>query len=745
MTRRTVAMLAAVLAALAGTSTARAQTLPVQAGEHVGFTRVVLRIGEGRQWQLDDMDGGMRLLLSPGVDGFDLSESFDLIQRTRIADLRAEGGDLSILLACDCAVSSFRYLDRFLVIDIADRAAAPVPPAERPAAPDTPARAEDEARARQRADAAAALPDLSRVLTGGPSVLSPGVIAPAPAAPQATSSRPSADVIELEEATRIMAEQLARAAAAGLLTPASDTPVGFADPLTDRAAEPDPADAPSVTSRAPNLPAPTPPSETARSNLAPAPADSAETLRRTAPDLPLRAQTALDRAVGAGPDPLAPTPPLACTGAAMGLASWSAGDDFASGLGPLRRTLFDDRDRLVDAAARDLARHYLSHGFGAEARFLLMRMAAPPRDLLSLAALVDGRSDAPYSDIADSTACSDEEFLLRYIAGAAGSRPSRDEANRVQRGLATLPAPLQVRLGPDLARRLAADGHPAAARNIRDALERSGRLPDAAILSLDLDIGVEVEPALARQTLAAALRDNGATPAPVMAQSLTLDRTEGRIADPARVTAAEGLMRETPPGPEADALWREVVAARARMGQVDAAIAMLTTGRSTHPGIWQATMTDILADRVEQDDGAALLLLAHLFGADWTDGGSRAGRVRVATARHLRAANLDAAAEIIAANGPGLILPDPGPPPRQDSGQATLWTAGDWVEIARTVDGPHGALATRMARRAALPEQPAADEAGIDLDRLAAQVEDSAVLRDTIGAVLTTRVGDRTP
>jgi len=759
---------AMALAILVGAEAAVAQTLAVQTGEHDGFTRIVIRIGEDRQWQLDRSDGAARLSVTPAIDGFDLSGSFDLIQRTRISDLRSEDGALSIRLACPCPVSSFRYLERFLVIDVSDApdGAAPPPSADPLAAGSTNGDGIDARRARERAAAAAALPDLASLLTGGATVLSrrdsedPARTDPQP--PQDPPPPVAAVGTDLEEAARIMAEQLARAAAAGLLSAAADAPVAFADPLAAASAprgdgQPDPGptgvpesdglpvDPPAVSSLAPTLRAP---------EVAPAPVQQGPGLAtsaatgtafRTAPELPLRALTALDLAVGTRPDPATPTPPLSCTGEALGMDEWSASDDFASGLGALRLDLFDDRDHVVEAATLDLIRHYLSHGFGAEARFWLDRIGAPPPELLSLAALVEGRPEATYRNVLDAAACSDEEFLLRYLGGATRTPLTEGQTNRAQRGFSILPRPLQDLFGPNLARLLAADGHAAPARNIRDALHRSGRVPQASLLALDLDIGIEMETDIARQALDVALRDDGAAPAATMIHALALDRAEGRRTEAARVTAAEALLRETPPGADADSLWREIVAAQARLGRIDGTISMLEAGRDTRPGVWQAAVTDTLADRLQHDDGAALLLMAHLFGPDWTAAGSQAGRIRMATARRLQASGLEAAAQRILDNGPGLILPQTAAAATPSGRQDTLWARADWTDVARGLSGPHGDLASRMARREATPDQTPSRDEGIDLDTLAAQVADSAALRSTVSAVLATPLAAQAP
>ncbi|HID67950.1 MAG TPA: hypothetical protein EYP31_06770, partial [Roseibacterium sp.] len=219
--------------AIAAAPPVHAQTIQVQSGDHVGFTRLVLSIGADREWALDqEADGQWILALSPTVDGFDTSTSFDLIQRARLADLTG-GETLALDLACACDVSSFRHDGRYLVIDITD---------PDPNAPAPEQIAQDHAlsqREEERAAAAAALPNLANLL------LSPGILPSVPAVEsviEATHSPESqgADTPNprLAEAAEIMAEQLARAAAAGLLDAALNQPMTFGDPVDEPVALP---------------------------------------------------------------------------------------------------------------------------------------------------------------------------------------------------------------------------------------------------------------------------------------------------------------------------------------------------------------------------------------------------------------------------------------------------------------------------------------------------------------------------
>ena len=131
---------------------ALAQTVRVQSGEHAEFTRLVLDIGAGRSWQLDPLGDTVRLRLDPPVDGFDISRVFDLIPRTRLAGLAVRDG-LELTLACPCDIDASRYERRYLVLDI------------RPAT--------DAALRDARRDAAARLPDMSRLLLGQTPALAP--------------------------------------------------------------------------------------------------------------------------------------------------------------------------------------------------------------------------------------------------------------------------------------------------------------------------------------------------------------------------------------------------------------------------------------------------------------------------------------------------------------------------------------------------------------------------------------------
>ncbi|MFW5654227.1 MAG: hypothetical protein ACOCYW_01085 [Roseicyclus sp.] len=737
-----------------------AQTLAVDAGDHEGFTRLVIRIGADRTWTLQQADRAWRLSLSPGLDGFDLSGSFDLIQRSRIADLSQEEDALVIALACDCDVSAFRFRDEFMVIDVTDpgetgetgetaTAAMPEPapsagngpdPATGAAAPtpdpDTGRPAETAAaRAPTPGEiAAAALPDLARLLTPGPTSISDGPGTAAIRTPPQDSPPPEptpGTSPDLEEAAQIMAEQLARAAAAGLLEPAAGTPLDVADPVPSRVATGPSSDGsgtppPDPLTTAPAQPVTAPGMDAAPERLPPA-------------DPPILARNAFDIASAPRPDDAPVQRRLDCIGRAHPLTEAATGEDGdARPLGALRQAVFDDRDRLVEDAVLDLATWYLRHGFGAEAVFWLTRLQSPPADLVALGQMVDGLEIPPFPLVSDTSACSDQELVFRYIGSAIEAPLAETEAHRIQQGFASLPDQLQRQFGPMLARRLSAEGHAGTARNLRDMLRQSRLVPDAEMLTLDLDLGLTPPAPQVDAALSQALRDDGATPAATMSRSLAVDRQEGRRPDPDRLVAAEALLRETPPGRDVDLLWREIAIGHARLGQIDAALATLMAGSDRAPEVWQSALTGLVADRLSVEDGATLLILAHLVGSDWTEAGSETGRIRVAASRFLAEAGLAEAASRIMSGRPAPTLPA-----REEGIDAGARSAPDelanaWAEAAGSSPDAREDIASRMAARDAEPAGAPAMVPGqaIDLDALTARIADSQALRDAAAALL---------
>ncbi|MBF9042652.1 hypothetical protein HKCCE4037_04900 [Rhodobacterales bacterium HKCCE4037] len=707
---------------------ASAQTARVQSGDHAGFTRLVIPLGADREWELTQ-SGNRRweLAVDPAIDGFDISRAFDLIQRSRLAELEA-GDTLTLSLACDCRIDSFRYQDRFVVIDIAD----PDPDAELVAVdPDADPRSEDRERA------AEALPDLASLLTS-PNQLPtlpllavpqhPDPVEGAMPHPEGTPDGDEAGQAEdapnprLAEAAEIMAEQLARAAASGLLDPALDQPQTFADPVSARdtpgdvESEPDLGDAPDTQ------------------NPHPAPHHPRPEDISLPDEFPIRTQTALDPGIGFE----AALPPAedsaGCGAEPFDPGAWAEGVGFEQELGTLRLALYDDRDVLIEHGARDLALYYLYYGFGAEARYWLNQLQEPPDDLLAVSAIVDGTEVAGFEPITSPAECSDGELLWRYIGGSVAVDLNSVDLAAIQRAYVNLPIPLRDLLGPRLARALHADRHGPAARNVRDVLERGGRIPEAELDLLDFDLGLTPSGSEddTRGALSDLLTNDGADPAHTMARALAFDRETGLLPTFDRLTAAEALLREYGDGPATDMLWQEVLLGHAALGEVETAISMLGDPARDGP-VRETALTELIANRVRAADTAALLILAYSFGENWRPEGSDAGRTQVSAIAILREEGLYEAAQILRDVRRPLILPARAEEETEPDPLVVAWETSDWERLAELAEGPHAAIATRMSSR---PDADSPQEPFGDLATLSAAVSDSRDLRQAIGALL---------
>lgn len=682
-------VLGGALAVMAGV--ASAQPAELRSGEHDGFSRLVLDIGAGRDWVLEGGEDRWTVVFDPALDGIDASGVFERISRDRIAEVGTDTG-LSLGLSCACSVTAFRFDETLLVIDVAD-----LPPA-----PDGPDLSRDAPvpSADQGAGAATALQAL-------PDWRPPLPVVPPASARTPGDAAPAAPDISLDDAARIMGEQLARAAASGLLEAAGGRPLSDADPIR-----------------------PDPPPDAAR--------DPAGDMAAPAP--PLRATTALEadarpplRAAlpGAAPDP------FACGHSDDLRLGWSDAARIDDGLGALRAALFDDRDRPVPGAARALSRHYLQFGFADEAIHWLDTLPAPSPPLQALARVIAGEETGHFPPIDNLSGCHDGEIFWRYLDGAVSLADHPQAVEAIERATAALPPVLRAHIGPRLARRLAGDGAQAAAHTVRDLLDLSGVISSAALLHLDLDLGIQPpgDAARTRDRLAEAAASGGADPARAMAQLMRYDRLARRPPDPGRLTAAEALLRETG-GAAAVGLWHEVVLARVADGAIDDALIHLSGSidlpRSAPE--WQATFTAIIADRADASDTLALLVLARLHGETWTQTGSAAGRARIAAMAHLRAAGLSPAADMLRGGQRQLILPArPAADPSPGDRLRQAWLASDWDSLADSASDPHQAVALRMQRP---PPPPAAPIPA--LPEIAAAIADSRDLRATLDALLAT-------
>jgi hypothetical protein len=396
-----------------------AQPVPVQTGEHATFTRVVVRLPVGADWDFGrDADG--YVLRTPVTDGYDLRRFYDLIPDRRITAVSQDAarGDLRLAVSCACRADVFLATPRFLVIDVADGPADPASPFERWIDP--------QAAAAQPATAGPGVlpvvfPD-DPALAGAQAFPLPLVFAEPPLAQEA-----AAETDDLAALEQIVVESLGRGLTTGVLQPDI---AGGAD-----------------------LPAAPP---------------------HVMPALPLpgiSVSTGVDLAAvpGAAPPPATSDGTACVPDSFVDLAAWADDRPFAVQIAAKRSALVQEFDRFDSDIVLGLARVYAHFGFGREAiqTLTLDREGSMERTYLRLVSqILDDEPINYLPDIAGQISCPSQIALWAFLASPP-DRPGRDaDRAAILRTFKNVPPALQGHLGPRLATRFAAIGDEDAADQV---------------------------------------------------------------------------------------------------------------------------------------------------------------------------------------------------------------------------------------------------------------------------------------
>lgn len=113
-------------------SLALAGQIEVRAGEHGGFTRLVLHLPEAMRWSAQQVEAKVSVNVDNEDARFDLSRVFTRIGHERVASVRSVGNQLEIELGCDCSISSHTNGERMVVIDVAEAKVIPEKVAQDP-------------------------------------------------------------------------------------------------------------------------------------------------------------------------------------------------------------------------------------------------------------------------------------------------------------------------------------------------------------------------------------------------------------------------------------------------------------------------------------------------------------------------------------------------------------------------------------------------------------------------------------
>ncbi|MGB3312978.1 MAG: hypothetical protein WBB85_01085 [Albidovulum sp.] len=597
---------------IAGVSTTVADTLRVRAGEHDGFSRIVLDLATPVDWELGRDANGYVLRLARENVEFDLSRIYQMIPRDRIADLVQSGdGTLHFTLGCECHAKAFVTGGGSVVVDIADGPPAPASPFESPILTATPA--EESPPPSPHPDVADPKPEIAwRPPSTGFGRAAPdprlalfwrGVAPPTNARTQSKESQ--TDVAMDDSFPHVLPPE----------------PEVEPEPLPDHLT----AERPAPEGYAPDLPVlsvpivPDPRVISAQNDLL-------EQLGRAAAQgllevdrdrLRLRGhetgmKTAATSPASASADMGAPAPgilsetsvdrdskltvtraPLTATGGTCigrdGIDVGTWGDDRPASvqISERRMPLVGEFDKPSDDAVLSLARLYLFLGFGAEARAVLgsfdvQNEAVTPLNEIGL--ILDGYEVNNGGTLPGMTGCDTPVAMWAVLARHDLPPGTEIDEGAVLRAFSALPPHLRQHLGPSLSAKLLSAGASSSARAIRDAVARIPGDGGAALSMMDGRLSLargDAEGAEMALAPLAAGNDPLATEALILTIESQLDRHQA--VDTAMADAAAALAYERQDGADGPVLTRLHILARGASGDFPAAFDALHRWPGTPP------------------------------------------------------------------------------------------------------------------------------------------------------------------
>ncbi|MXQ08166.1 hypothetical protein GQ651_09960 [Alphaproteobacteria bacterium GH1-50] len=570
----------AVLLAILAAAPAWAVQVSVRAGEHNGFTRVVLEFDERPDWTAGRVDGGYAVRF-PKIENLsaDMSRAFDFINRNRLADIRGRDGsnEVAVLLACECYATFGNYRDTLIVIDIRDGVPgenvayqSPLPPGpslsptavfdlavtlQAPVAPPL-------ARTENIPTIIAAPPDRERV----PRLIEPDM----PSAPtvhdagnlRVASSQDPPDQERINDAVDIVAANIARATTQGLLQ--------VIDPQMKDTREPRPE-----------------PEEIAN----------------------LSVDTAIERAVASAFDEAIAS---RATGNCISpddldLTAWGDESGLAR-IGPARAEATKEDGTLDPEKMRDLAHAYLYLGFGAEARSVADHTLSSHQPLIrAMADIIDnGATASPV--FAEQFGCSPLAGLWRALAGPFQASELPRDLSGLLEAFSAFPLHLRIHLGPILAERLRVAGLPEESRIALNTVIRAGNsTTQQALTSARLELtGTRADAARAR--LVALTNGTGLTAGEALLELLNDAAARGVDPDPKWVDDAPSLIRALRGTDVASQLASSMLRGAIALDRFDETRRSLTESKLPLNPDDMPALTDALLDAaVERADDARFL------------------------------------------------------------------------------------------------------------------------------------------
>ncbi|MDO8983417.1 hypothetical protein [Cypionkella sp.] len=526
---------------LAFTTMAAAAPVLVKSGEHDGFTRLVLEYDGPVDWQVGRTEDGYALRIANKSPSYDLTETFKVIGKSRLAGISTDpnSGALNLAIACACYAIPFEFRPGIMVIDLRDGRPPKGSSFEEPLAQTAQLEANTEP---VRPDITTARYDwtlqaLAQLQTGQP---------------KATNARPFTALPNSDPALQPLRDsllhQLSRGAAQGV--------VDMAELHSDQTVHP----AAAGEAIGP-----------VRVGLGELPSVS---MSNGLPDH--------DKIGAQG---------QACVEAdRLDVASWGDDSPVFAQIAKSSEGLIAEFDKADPAVLQRAVQFHLFVGFGAEAQQLMQAfpMDLPDKPLWqSMARLVDGRPDLGSAFIGQE-ACDSPAALWAILAQPKLDASQRANTNAAFLAFSALPIGLRRDLGPVLADRFMAIGANDAATRVRDAILRApgGPGPDAALLTARIEMR-QGDAAAAEVTLQQMVAD----PGPGTATALVA-LVEARIAQdlpiaPDMVVALEAVAQEQTGSATAPAAIRALLLAKAASGDIEAAFALLPDAPEAEPKLWR--------------------------------------------------------------------------------------------------------------------------------------------------------------
>lgn len=566
-----VALLASLLGAAA--ANAAAQEARIQSGEHETFSRLVIYLPEAAEYEVET--GEQRFFIDFGAEfAIDTSNALYYLPRGRLTGLTSDPGRLGLELDCDCVVTVERLSPTIVYLDINDPGTVPEPPSEVAATAEVAAPAMPLIR----------LPALTEAY---PATLLPGGLPVMGETRAAEVDSPVELGPEVTGTSYAVAEQIARAAAQGLVDvqgPLPPLPSQRADPVRTK-----PAVEPEAEST-------TPASDGARRHMS--------------------IRTSIDEAMGR--DVAEALSELGTVGSCLPAEIFDASawlPDGPAGFATLRSAAIGEFDRAAVDGVVDLARGYIALTFGAEARQVIesFKVDVPDADiLLAMADIVDDGRAARPGRLLSQYDCSGPSALWAALSQTEIPDAAELDADAVALAFGQLPAEMRRRLGPDLAERLIAHGAVDAASVVRSALRRAPGAPTIEAELLDATIALETGQARqADAKLAAVVEETSGRNAEAVQRLIARRIAAGESIEPDVLAAADALIYEHRGTPEADRLAELRIEALAKNGEARRALAFLEDASRQLPEATVARLRGIsYTEAARQLDDAEFLLVA---------------------------------------------------------------------------------------------------------------------------------------